>query len=66
MSANKFDAKLNASQKFYPTIGILDEASQSTWADTYCFLTKGIQKLVLVGDNKQLSPTVISQNEVLK
>lgn len=53
-------------QKFHPHIGILDEASQSTWADTYCYLTRGIQKFVLIGDDKQLEPTIISQNEVLK
>ena len=66
VSASKINAKLDHHQKFYPSVGILDEASQSTWADTFCFLTRGIQKMVLVGDEKQLAPTIISNNEVLK
>lgn len=49
-------------QKFKPFIGILDEASQASWADTYCYLVKGVQKMVFIGDDKQLTPTVISQN----
>jgi superfamily I DNA and/or RNA helicase len=49
-----------------PNIGILDEAAQVSWADAYCFLVRGMSKVVFVGDDKQLSPTVISQNEVLK
>ena len=42
VSANKLDQKLSENQKFKPYIGILDEASQASWADTYCFLCQGI------------------------
>jgi superfamily I DNA and/or RNA helicase len=49
-------------QRFWPNIAILDEASQASWADTYCFLGRRVQKMVFIGDDKQLSPTVISQN----
>ena len=62
VSATKLSNKLAEHQKFKPFIGILDEASQATWADTYCFLCHNIQKIVFVGDDKQLAPTVISQN----
>ena len=65
-SALKLDHRLGENQKFKPFIGILDEASQASWADAYCFLNKSVQKMVFIGDDKQLTPTVISQNEVLK
>ena len=45
-SAIKLDHKLDDNQKFKPFIAILDEASQASWADTYCFLNKNIQKMV--------------------
>lgn len=61
-SATKLDNKLDESQRFRPLIGVLDEASQASWADSYCFLNKGVQKMVFIGDEKQLAPTVISQN----
>jgi len=61
-SALKFDHKLDEDQKFKPYVGILDEASQASWADTYCFLVRGVQKMIFIGDDKQLAPTVISQN----
>jgi superfamily I DNA and/or RNA helicase len=47
---------------FLPDIGILDEAAQAFWYDPICFLNMGVKKLVLVGDERQLTPTVISQN----
>jgi superfamily I DNA and/or RNA helicase len=43
-------------------VGILDEASQATYGDSYCFLGRSVQKMVFVGDDKQLPPTVISQD----
>lgn len=61
-SSIQFNRKLNQNQKFKPYIGILDEASQASWGYAYCFLTQNIQKMVLIGDDKQLAPTVISQN----
>ncbi len=61
-SAVKLDYKLEKDQKFKPFIGILDQASQASWADSYSFLNKGVQKMVFIGDDKQLTPTVVSQN----
>ena len=61
-SAVKLDYKLEKNQKFKPFIGILDQASQASWADSYSFLNKGVQKMVFIGDDKQLTPTVVSQN----
>lgn len=66
VSTVQLSKRLKEYQKFKPYIGILDEASQASWADTYCFLCQGIEKFVLSGDEKQLPPTVISQNEILK
>jgi superfamily I DNA and/or RNA helicase len=52
--------------RFIPNAVILDEAAQASWSDTLCFLTYGANRLVLVGDENQLDPTVISQEKVLK
>jgi superfamily I DNA and/or RNA helicase len=62
ISTDKLDKKLKEEQTFKPYIGILDESSQASWANTYCFLVKEIKKFVLAGDDKQLSPVVISQS----
>ncbi len=55
--------------QFKPDVGILDEAAQASWTDTYGFLTFGIKRMVFVGDQKQLAPTVIGDcngNKILK
>ena len=44
---------------------IIDEAGQTSEADTIIALNKGAQKVILVGDHFQLSPTCISQNPAL-
>lgn len=44
----------------------MDEASQSSCSDTLCFLAMDVKKLVLVGDEKQLDPTVLSNDKLLK
>ncbi len=54
---------------FRPDIGIIDEAAQASWTDTYGFLAFGVTRMVFVGDEKQLRPTVIgdsTSNEILK
>ncbi len=42
------------------TIAIVDESTQATESDVLLLMTLGFQKLVLVGDDKQLRPTIIS------
>jgi regulator of nonsense transcripts 1 len=39
---------------------IIDEATQATEMATLIPLTRGAQQVVLIGDHKQLPPTVIS------
>jgi superfamily I DNA and/or RNA helicase len=39
---------------------IIDEATQATELSTIIPLTKGTEQLVLIGDHKQLSPTIVS------
>lgn len=45
--------------KVFPRV-LIDEATQSTEAQTLMPLIKGCRQLVLIGDHKQLPPTVIS------
>lgn len=42
ISAALIDKKLNFGDSFDPYVGILDEAAQTSWADSLCFLTQGI------------------------
>lgn len=42
-------------------ICIIDEATQATEADTLLPLIHGVKNIILVGDQQQLSPTVISE-----
>lgn len=65
-SSTKMDTGLPKSSQFKPYIGILDEAAQASWADACCFLIRNIEKMVFIGDENQLSPTVISNDVVLK
>ncbi|CAM5999876.1 unnamed protein product [Sphagnum balticum] len=66
VSAAYINAKIKSNDYFLPDVAILDEASQASWADTFCFLKHEVSRMVLVGDENQLDPTVISQNKVLK
>ena len=52
--------------EFSPDVAILDQASQASWGDTLCYVNLDIERFVLVGDDKQLDPTVISQDKTLK
>lgn len=58
---NKLGSKTERYRSYRPNVTILDEASQATWADTLCFLSFNPDRMVLVGDEQQLDPTVISQ-----
>ncbi len=61
--------KLYEHNGFRPTVAIMDEAAQASWTDTYGFLAFGVERMVFVGDEKQLKPTVIGNakaNEILK
>ena len=51
---------------YSPDVVILDEASQATWGDSLCFINLDPERGVLVGDERQLDPTVISQDKLLK
>lgn len=42
-------------ERFTPELGILDEARQATMIDTYCLLSLDIKRLILLGDEYQLS-----------
>ena len=44
----------------------MDEAAQASWADACCFLIRNVQKMVFIGDENQLTPTVISNDQILK
>ena len=35
---------------FRPDVGIMDEAAQASWTDTYGFLSFGVKRMVFVGD----------------
>lgn len=65
-NVNKY---IDANCQFRPDVGIVDEAAQASWGDGYIFLSMGIKRMVLVGDEKQLAPTVIGDcnaNSILK
>ena len=66
VKAKSLNAKLSQEYHFRPKVAILDEASQSSCSDTLCYLKLDVEKLVLVGDDKQLNPTVISNDKLLK
>lgn len=42
--------KLYEYSPFKPDVGIMDEAAQASWTDTYGFLAFGVKKMVFVGD----------------
>lgn len=42
--------KLYEHSPFKPDVGIMDEAAQASWTDTYGFLTFGVKRMVFVGD----------------
>lgn len=61
--------KLRSYTNYKPEIGILDEAAQASISDCYGFLSFGINRIICVGDEKQLAPTVIGnaiKNDILK
>jgi superfamily I DNA and/or RNA helicase len=61
--------KLYEYTEFRPGVGVVDEAAQASWADSYGFLAFGVRRMVFVGDEKQLAPTVIGDstaNNILK
>lgn len=64
--AKSINAKLQEGYEFKPDVAILDEASQSSCSDTLCYLKLDVERLILVGDEKQLNPTVISNDKILK
>lgn len=66
VKSKSINAKLSPQQQFRPQVAILDEASQSSCSDTLCYLKLDVEKLILVGDDKQLNPTVISNDRLLK
>lgn len=66
VKSKKINHKLSYDGHFNPDVAILDEASQSSCSDTLCFLAMDVKKLVLVGDEKQLDPTVVSNDKLLK
>jgi len=51
---------------FKPVAVVVDEASQCTEADVIGALNHRAEKVVFFGDEMQLSPTVISNNLILK
>ena len=62
-------SKLCKYTQFRPDVGIIDEAAQASWTDTYGFLAFGVTRMVFLGDEKQLRPIVIgdsTSNEILK
>jgi superfamily I DNA and/or RNA helicase len=42
--------KLYEYSPFRPDVGIMDEAAQASWTDTYGFLSFGVKRMVFVGD----------------
>ncbi len=42
--------KIQKYTDYRPEVGIIDEAAQASWVDTYGFLTFGISRMVFVGD----------------
>jgi superfamily I DNA and/or RNA helicase len=66
VKAKSLNKKLLPQYHFRPHVAILDEASQSSCSDTLCYLKLDVEKLILVGDDKQLNPTVISNDPLLK
>jgi regulator of nonsense transcripts 1 len=66
VKAKSLNAKLSPEYHFKPRVAILDEAAQSSCSDTLCYLKLDVDKLILVGDDKQLNPTVISNDKLLK
>ncbi len=55
-------SKLSRYTEFKPDVGIIDEAAQASWTDTYGFLVFGVTRMVFLGDDKQLRPTVIGDS----
>lgn len=50
VTAASINDRLHPENHFQPSVAILDEASQASWADTYCYLKFNVRKLIQVGD----------------
>lgn len=42
--------------EFKPHVAIFDEAAQSKIPDAYCVLSLDIKRLILIGDQQQMTP----------